>query len=62
MRPQFGSEPNSAVLTRLSSATVRADEDRLGLGGRAVDGDGDLLGDALSVALELLDQVARSPR
>ena len=56
-RPQFGSEPNSAVLTRLSRATTRAAVDGVVLGGGTGDRDGDALGDALGVGLQLRAQV-----
>ena len=56
-RPQFASDPNSAVLTRLSRATTRAAVERVVLAGRAGDGDDDPLGDTFGVGLQLCAQV-----
>ncbi len=61
-RPQLGSDPNTAVLTRLSRAIDPGGGQRVVLGGGAGDGHGDALGDALGVGLQLSAQVVADPQ
>ena len=62
MRPQLGSPPKTAALNRLERATARPTASAACLGGRADDGDGDVVGRALGVGNEAARDLAHTRR